>query len=608
MKFLFILLTTIPLLFTASANSSIGFSQYHSTQDIIKSFTQDIVINEDGTLTIEEDIIIYNARRGQIKRGIYRDLKTAPRDQGAHYKNLIKDTTLTASTQQYSIISVLRDGIEIPYKEKTGEKRDHTRIYMGDMNVFLKENKEYSYKFTYKTSPQIEIGKDGDVLDYYIDGGNWDIPIKKVKSIIHTPANIYSFSAHQRKSWFVTHKKDASGLTLITETANKTKSTRHDSPDLSVKVIFQTGFVKHSTWWKIKNKIRATLNKIQALVDKTPLVYQMVIYLLEFMGFIIIYLGIKKKIAPTRDQTKIVVQYYPPENISPALAIFIQQGVSIREEHILTTVYISLARRGLLDISETESTGIFKKKHMQISKLPNDKNIELPLAEEIIYNQMPGSMIVNKSSYGILTAQALKANNALKEEFEDVFYEKENPLAKNLQTLLYYVIPINAILILLLLPSAAIGFIASSIFFIIVVIVTQALLTRRTEIGMEIASHLDGLEKFIRATESNKFKIDPPEMTPEYHNKILPYAIALNCDKEWSDFLKNPINKAMTESRSSSDYMGNRMYSGTGISSAMSTSIESTRPAPTRSGSGSSGGSGGSRGGGGSGGGGGGGF
>lgn len=73
-------------------------------------------------------------------------------------------------------------------------------------------------------------------------------------------------------------------------------------------------------------------------------------------------------------------------------------------------------------------------------------------------------------------------------------------------------------------------------------------LTRRTKEGMEIASHLDGLEKLIKATASNKFKINPPKMTPEYHNKILPYAIAFKCDNEWSSFLDNPINKALMES------------------------------------------------------------
>ncbi len=142
------------------------------------------------------------------------------------------------------------------------------------------------------------------------------------------------------------------------------------------------------------------------------------------------------------------------------------------------------------------------------------------------------------------------------------------------------------------------------------------LLRAPTAAGRVAMDRIEGLELYLRTAETERLNIrDAPELTTETFERLLPYAIALEAEKPWSDaFAKayaraHPGKDAVDAYRpgwhAGAGWSGNDF--GRSISSAVSSSqsaFTSALPAPSSSSSGFSGG-GGSGGGGGGGGGGG---
>jgi uncharacterized membrane protein len=134
-----------------------------------------------------------------------------------------------------------------------------------------------------------------------------------------------------------------------------------------------------------------------------------------------------------------------------------------------------------------------------------------------------------------------------------------------------------------------------------------------TEAGQKIIDELNGLKLFMTVAVAEKVEaMDMPELTPDLYEELLPYAIALGVDKEWTQnfetlvFSQLPPEQPYDPDWYDGDY-GNGHFSSSdmeSMSSALSSDLGASLTAPASSSSGSSGG--GSSGGGGGGGGGGG--
>ncbi len=142
------------------------------------------------------------------------------------------------------------------------------------------------------------------------------------------------------------------------------------------------------------------------------------------------------------------------------------------------------------------------------------------------------------------------------------------------------------------------------------------LLRAPTAAGRKIMDEIEGLELYIRTAETARFNlVGAPDLDTTHFERLLPYAIALNAEKPWSDAFATAFARAHPGQDVAYAYApawhGGRGWSGADFSSAVSSSVSSATgsfassvPAPSSSSSGFSGG-GGSGGGGGGGGGGG---
>ena len=142
------------------------------------------------------------------------------------------------------------------------------------------------------------------------------------------------------------------------------------------------------------------------------------------------------------------------------------------------------------------------------------------------------------------------------------------------------------------------------------------LLRAPTAAGRKIMDQIEGLELYLRTAESARLNLQgAPELTTERFEQLLPYAVALDAEKPWSEAFEAAFSRAHPGRDVSASYRpgwhGGRAWPGrslaTGIGGAVAAaqgSFASAMPAPKSSSSGFSGG-GGSGGGGGGGGGGG---
>ena len=160
----FVLLSVVML------TASIATGQ--SDSERIVSYHSDIVIEQDGWLTVTETIEVRSAGQ-KIKRGIYRDFPV--RYAGRDLRRIIVP---------FEVLSVERDGRAEAYH--TERKGKHERIYMGRKNVPLAPG-VHTYRLTYRAGRLLGFFTDHDELYFNVTGNEWDFPIDSASAAVTLP-------------------------------------------------------------------------------------------------------------------------------------------------------------------------------------------------------------------------------------------------------------------------------------------------------------------------------------------------------------------------------------------------------------------------------------
>jgi uncharacterized membrane protein len=141
------------------------------------------------------------------------------------------------------------------------------------------------------------------------------------------------------------------------------------------------------------------------------------------------------------------------------------------------------------------------------------------------------------------------------------------------------------------------------------------LLKAPTLLGSKILDQIEGFRLYLNTAEKDRLEaLNPPQVTPAVFEKFLPYAIALDCENQWSKKFEAEAAAAGTVPHTTGGYYvplwysgGNYNNFGTGFGAALGASLAaSAASAAVAPGSASGSGGGGFSGGGGGGGGGGG--
>ncbi|MCL1962442.1 MAG: DUF2207 domain-containing protein [Desulfovibrionaceae bacterium] len=133
--------------------------------EVIHSFDSTVQLAKDGELTVTERIRV-RAEGLSIKRGIFRDFPLTFTDaQGGRHE------------VSFTLLDVTRDGQPEPHStERLSGNTDVLRIYAGDKNTLLAPG-EHTYVIRYRTARQVRWFDGAAELNWNVTGNFWDFPI-----------------------------------------------------------------------------------------------------------------------------------------------------------------------------------------------------------------------------------------------------------------------------------------------------------------------------------------------------------------------------------------------------------------------------------------------
>lgn len=157
---------------TFAQNATIRGKTEGKIEERILLYKSDIQVRTDGSLLVTETIQV-QGNNNKIVHGIYRDFPTI-------YKNSGESTT----TVPFRVMKVTRDHNTENYH--LSRLQNGVRVYMGDRHTRLIPG-IYSYTITYYTNKQLGFFKDYDELYWNVTGNDWKFPIEKVIAEVNLP-------------------------------------------------------------------------------------------------------------------------------------------------------------------------------------------------------------------------------------------------------------------------------------------------------------------------------------------------------------------------------------------------------------------------------------
>ncbi|MCO5106039.1 MAG: DUF2207 domain-containing protein [Burkholderiaceae bacterium] len=143
-------------------------------EEAIERFDSAIEVRADGDLAVTETIVV-NAEGAQIRRGIYRDFPLRFRDAQGRLREV-----------GFELVDVTRDGRPEPHFTRRNDRG--VRIYAGAEDVMLQPGR-HAYRFRYVTSRQLRHFPDHVELYWNVTGNEWTFPIREASAAIRLPGN-----------------------------------------------------------------------------------------------------------------------------------------------------------------------------------------------------------------------------------------------------------------------------------------------------------------------------------------------------------------------------------------------------------------------------------
>ena len=613
-----------------------GFLPTANAQEVIKSFSSDIIVLKNGSVDVTETITVI-AEGLSIRRGIFRDIPT----------NLQNDNG-SLIRSNLNIVSITRDGVDEPYF--TEGFNDGIRIYIGESSVFLEPN-TYTYMIRYTLTRMTRSFAQYDEIYWNATGNFWDFPIENARATITLPqgAIITEMAAYTGRQGDI--QSDAKFIRTSDNSATF-RATRSFYPreGMTISVSFEKGaLLAPSIWQKF----------LYFISDQRRIVFPLLAVLLITLYYYFAWDAVG------RDPKKrtIIPLFRAPKGYSPALIHYISQmGWKKSGWTAFSAALVSLATKGLLVFNESG-------KNTTLKAIGNAKT-PLPRGETIIDNYMRtrGELVVNKGNGpGLKRTKDIFLNKIQTENRNAYFFNNYLYVAVGLG---FSIISIIALLMIssmsaeAVVPAVTLVFIAgvfSAVFlgrltgpkfmkfsgiimigiflinfgtgFIVITglsslnmevistmsiialnLIFAGLLKAPTIQGRKIMDQIDGFKMYLETAEKNRLNFEnEPDFSIKRFEEILPYAIALGVEKPWANRLEGEFSRnTITDSRGGYHpawHNGARFGAHSisrqvaSISSGMSAAMISAQPSSSSS---SGGGGGGFSGGGGGGGGGGG--
>ena len=538
----------------------------------VLSFHSNIEVDTSSTITVKESIKIYS--NGTIfKRGITRTIPTVSVDSSGNRVKL-----------DYKILSVERDGSTSKYH--TEKNSNAITIFVGESDVFLNEG-VYDYSITYSISGQIRFFDNYDELYWNVNGFDWNLSFGQVSSEITLPSggNIIQNACYTGS--YGSNSSNCSATILSKHSIRFSADNLRAGENLTVAVGFDKGIINQPP----PPPPPTFLQKFGALI----LSGFISLSLLFYYGFTWLKFGIDPP-KPT-----VYPQFEVPRKMTPAsvgmLDKFRYHG------DLITGTILNLAVKGYLKIEEDNEDhvfGLFKNKKFIIHKVKEDTGM-LNNEEHVLFSKLfsSSSTLTLDGKYDSKVQSAVSAfKSSLRKQHNSLIYQGFN--------FKFWLVPILTIIAYVFLfvflaaqyfqgESDGLVFVLFLVLNVTFFLIYQYLIRKPSLEKLKLKSLIDGFKMYMSAAEEKQIAhFNPPDLTPEIFEKLLPYAVVLGAEDVWGDKFQNLINKSMIDqSYQPTWYVGNvgnfSTFNHT-LNSSLSNSISKSATPPSSSGSGSSGG------------------
>lgn len=614
----------------------LSFFFANATEEII-SFNSDITIQKDGELKVIETITV-NVEGNVFQRGIYRAINTVYKAKNNINYNV-----------SYNVLEVTKNGIPEPFFIK--KNSSSINIYVGDENVYLNSGM-YTYQITYTTKDQLGAYDEVDELYWNVTGNFWEVPIISATATVHTPlgASIKQHTAYTgylKESFkdYQVNKIDANTIKFETTKSLQSKQ------GLTIAVGFTKGVVAMPNKWLVFFKSNLGLLILLAGL------------LLTFLYYLITWY----KVGIDPPKGIIIPLFDPPKDLSPsAVRVISQMGY---DNKVITAALLNLAVKGFLSIDKTSggdqdlvkvkdadtsitaaekavmdtfftsnnSLALEKKNHVKISsginklrdkikseidkKYYNLNTSHLVVGIAISIVAIVATIILNGGVFNIfqtgwLSIWGVGIFMMLRQAFSSL---RSRQFGAGMGLLIFAVpfLVVFVVVAFLFGNTFSIPYAIILALYVINIIVFYHLLKAPTIYGRKVMDEIEGFQMYLKTAEKHLMeRTKTKEDTIKLFERFLPFAVALNCETEWTKTFEKTINEAMKDGtyqptwhHSSIPYVNiGSITNNIGSSLTNAVTSSSTAPSSSSSGGGFSGGGGGGFSGGGGGGGGGGGW
>jgi hypothetical protein len=138
--------------------------------EVIQSFDSNVEVAKDGELSVTETLRV-QAEGREMRHGIYRDFLLTFKDSSG----ILREVT-------FSVLGVSRDGEPEPYF--TTEQHGIIRIYAGQKDTLIRPG-EHTYVFRYRTGRQVRWFDSKPELNWNVTGNFWRFPILAATYHLH---------------------------------------------------------------------------------------------------------------------------------------------------------------------------------------------------------------------------------------------------------------------------------------------------------------------------------------------------------------------------------------------------------------------------------------
>ncbi len=602
-------------------------NSYEGSERII-SFYADINVDKNSGLSITEKIKVHSLG-DKIKRGIFRSLP------------LTRNLNNTRQKVQYDIISVKKNGVDEDYHE---EYEDGTvKIYVGNKDVIL-EPGDYDYEIKYTTEKQIGFFPKYDELYWNVNGNDWDFPVDSISARINLPEGAEILQNSCYKGSYGSNSQDCTANILSKYSIEWSAENLSSGEGLTVAVGFKKGvmvppppptflekfgiliagvliflgllFYYYSTWRKYgvdpeKPVVYPQFNSPDDLSPASLGYIQNESFKNKFLTAAIVNLAVKGYIQIIEGADSGILGLFKSKIYTVKKLIEPDQTLPKEEIGLMNSLFTigkdSVTFNGEYDPKVHNAVSTFQSsmRFQHDSFLKEGNN-----SKKLIF---PILIILSVYFLGLFLSFRIFP------EFEKVFlgifilamltvfFIVSVVLFKFFPGLfkVFLAFPVIAFVLLAILIHNESDFTIDNNFnvcyiFIILcsmfLVIYQFLIKRPSEEKLRKKSLIEGFKMYMGAAENEQIKFhNPPEMTPQSFEKLLPFAMVLGVDEIWGKKFDDLLQKMSTEYQSSW-YVGssmNHFAMSNVLNSSLTNSIQSSSTQPSSSGSSSGSGSGG---------------